>query len=843
MKIKNMKLMLLGLLTVMGVSNAFAAVDEESRSVNDVLYKLETNGANKTATVVGVNTLASTANQETISIPATVEGEHGTYKVVGFDANWATKVLNVTAKTKTLSIDVTNFTAQLANIEKLTKLESLTITDTNGASTNKKLDLSAAAGTFGTTLKTLNIAGSKIEEIAASGLKDFAALESIDLGQIKKIGDNALDGCKKITSLTVPATVTSVGTSAFDNMSELKTLVWNANLNVPAAFAGASKLENITVAGGDKLTTIASGAFTSTVVKNVDLTGSAKLATIAGAFAVSTKFESVKMNGTSIAAADAIDISGSQATLTTWTCADNFTSFPSFAGFVKLTAVDLSKPKAGTSTDAAVFTGDKALTTVKMNAASYKNIAASAFENCGALATIENVFNANTASIGADAFKKAGLVTLDMSAVKPGNIGQTIPAAFSEMAKLTTVILPAKQGGKAITDIESAAFYKDTKLASINLEVTEIKTLRKFFHKALSEEISYDDLTSLTLPATLTVVSPGALQFLGLESITIPSSVTTFNDHVLQGCVNLKEFIWEDAQQNWLDDETFLGDTKLEMVKFLTVDAIPGVWALGDDFFPMCDKSKLKVYVSAESYDILVADGYTPINSKYSTLCKGDGDATITFGDAAADGYYYKSYYNETNATWFAADKFDVFSAVVEGNKVVLKPATVVEGYYKVQQLDRVWTPNPEKALCIIRTKDKNNKAELKSVPLNAQQSTLPTDNQLQIADADNETTGVAHGSKINYMYQLGKVDGKVAFYRITSGNFKNNSIYIDASVSFANLGDVLEIVIESQDKATGINAIQQESENNGIYNLQGVQVQGAKKGLYIQNGKKYIVK
>ena len=43
--------------------------------------------------------------------------------------------------------------------------------------------------------------------------------------------------------------------------------------------------------------------------------------------------------------------------------------------------------------------------------------------------------------------------------------------------------------------------------------------------------------------------------------------------------------------------------------------------------------------------------------------------------------------------------------------------------------------------------------------------------------------------------------------------------------------------------EATGISSINAESANAPIYNLQGVQVKDATKGVFIQNGKKYIVK
>ena len=42
---------------------------------------------------------------------------------------------------------------------------------------------------------------------------------------------------------------------------------------------------------------------------------------------------------------------------------------------------------------------------------------------------------------------------------------------------------------------------------------------------------------------------------------------------------------------------------------------------------------------------------------------------------------------------------------------------------------------------------------------------------------------------------------------------------------------------------STGINDVKAESANAPIYNLQGVQVKNATKGVFIQNGKKYIVK
>ena len=53
-----------------------------------------------------------------------------------------------------------------------------------------------------------------------------------------------------------------------------------------------------------------------------------------------------------------------------------------------------------------------------------------------------------------------------------------------------------------------------------------------------------------------------------------------------------------------------------------------------------------------------------------------------------------------------------------------------------------------------------------------------------------------------------------------------------------------LSITIDGQAIATGIDAIEMLNELNGnIYDLQGRKVNSAKKGIFIQNGKKVIVK
>ena len=198
-----------------------------------------------------------------------------------------------------------------------------------------------------------------------------------------------------------------------------------------------------------------------------------------------------------------------------------------------------------------------------------------------------------------------------------------------------------------------------------------------------------------------------------------------------------------------------------------------------------------------------------------------NGTAEFEFKAASKTGdYYYATYSNADQAVWFPADKFEVFSAVVDGSNVVMKAATNEEGNYKVKKGEP----------CIIRSKEQKAGYELKDASFD-DISTMPADNDLEIAEVD------ITPSRLKYQYILGVKGGVVAFYRIATGTIKQGSIYIQASTA----ADRLNIVIDGE--ATAIQGVNKaDAENSGaIYNLQGVRVKNARKGIFIQNGKKIV--
>jgi hypothetical protein len=414
------------------------------------------------------------------------------------------------------------------------------------------------------------------------------------------------------------------------------------------------------------------------------------------------------------------------------------------------------------------------------------------------------------------------------------------------MPNLTTITLPAQ-----ISVIEPAAFANDGAVTAINLQdLKKLSVLNPIFHEgvvnagvftwtnpingftisATSKEVSIP-ITNLILPdgGALTYINPGALQLLDITEVVIPATVQEVWDYALQGCINLKKFIWNDAPQSWIQNNTFRGDDHMQQVSIVTKKNGAGLTIYGsgdpiDLIFKGNSKDALTFIVNAEDYAILVADGWTEANLKFCTLTT-EGASEYEFKAAGKSGdYYYATYYNNAQATWFPADKFEVFSSVVEGSNVVLKPASTEGGYYKVAK------GTGKNSVCVIRSKEQKASYELKNASFN-DLSTMPTDNELKVSTTDFTP------SRLKYQYKFGVKGGVVAFYRVVSGTIKKGQVFIEATTA----ADRLNIVLEGE--ATAINGVATKAaENNGaIYNLNGVRVKSAQKGVYIQNGKKFV--
>lgn len=200
--------------------------------------------------------------------------------------------------------------------------------------------------------------------------------------------------------------------------------------------------------------------------------------------------------------------------------------------------------------------------------------------------------------------------------------------------------------------------------------------------------------------------------------------------------------------------------------------------------------------------------------------------AEFKFKAAGKSGDYYYATYHADMASWFPADKFEMFTAVIEGYMVNMKEAEVLDGFYKVNEGDNV----------VLRSKEISGEYEIKaSNDTNTSIEKLQNDLRYCANDGD------VKGGKLNYIYKLGVKNSIVAFYRITSGEFKAGQLYIEAELPNK---DRLDITIDGVDiNATSIFGVESATEgaNAPVYNLKGMRVEKAQKGINIQNGKKYV--
>ena len=193
----------------------------------------------------------------------------------------------------------------------------------------------------------------------------------------------------------------------------------------------------------------------------------------------------------------------------------------------------------------------------------------------------------------------------------------------------------------------------------------------------------------------------------------------------------------------------------------------------------------------------------------------------------------------------------NVFSGHLDVDNIYMKQVDVYEGYYWIDATDA-----PQ--VFIVRTSD-----------MEAANVTAVAATAADIADAENVFWFAKSDAAKNC---LKYANAKVVNQELqNNAEFKNKSIYVMLNPANNNLGfgqlnqykttaDLpknaiyvlsktdpqaaaarLNVVFEDDTEATAINKVQNDAAEGVIYNLQGVRVSNAQKGVYIINGKKVI--
>jgi len=435
--------------------------------------------------------------------------------------------------------------------------------------------VAAQSGTFGNNLSwtlsggTLTISGNGPMPENGSGDQSPWYNQRADITRviiengITRIGKysfiaSSIGGVYKVTSVSIPNSVTSIGVGAFGNCNVLTSVVIPDSVTIidNEAFSGCSSLASVTIGKG--VTQIAPRAFEECGFTEITIPEGVTIIA-GGAFLRCHRLTTVYFNAANVADHVALDVRVFEEcnSLKTVIFGDSVRRIPNH-----------------------ILTGQKSVETVTIGN-NVTHIGESAFNSCGSLSSV--TIGRNVTEIGTRAFM---FCTSLRSITIPDSVSYISNSAFYECINLASAII-----GKNVSQIMPGAFGR-TGLTEITIPegITELVNspftmslrLRKVFWNAAN----CDDFASTSAPfyncraLTELVIGDNVRRipkwlFGGvdsLEKITIGSRVTQIEYMAFGGLENLTEIISKAARPPRIDPDMFRGLDK----SFITLQVPAG---------------------------------------------------------------------------------------------------------------------------------------------------------------------------------------------------------------------------------------------------------------------------
>ena len=384
--------------------------------------------------------------------------------------------------------------------------------------------------------------------------------------KLVSIGDDAFSGCKNLTSIVLPDSVTDIGERAFSSCSGLTTVVIPESVtNIGArAFSYCTELRGISV--GQNIKSVGEDAFYSTAW-----------------------WESQQENSLVYLGNICYAVKGSLPLNTSISIKEGTTTVADycFSGQGGMRKVML--PQSLIWIGSYAFENCSAIIQIQFNE-NLENIGDYAFDNCKGLTSV--TIPDSVTSIGSYAFSNCTGLT---SIVIPDSVTSIGNYAFEKCTGLTSIVIP-----DSVTSIGDYAFENCTGLTSVTIPDSGIG-YRAFYNCT--------GLTSVTIDDDATSIEVGSSAFSGC-SITKATIPTIAIDDIPQN--NLQEVIINGGES--IGNNAFSGCTGLTSV---TIG--DGVTSIGSYAFYNC----------ASLTSIVIPDSVTSIGDYAFENCTGLTSVTI----------------------------------------------------------------------------------------------------------------------------------------------------------------------------------------------------------------------
>ena len=430
------------------------------------------------------------------------------------------------------------------------------------------------------------------------------------------IGSSAFSDCNGLTSVTIPASVTSIGSSAFAS-SDLTSVTIPESVTTigKKAFSGCTSLTSITIP--ESVTTIGEEAFS-----NCD-----GLTEFKGKFAV---------DNCCLIVNDTLKAFAPKCEVTEYVIPNGVRAIgkEAFSDCKGLTSVTI--PESVQTIGDEAFQYCYGLTSVTIGEG-VTTIGNYAFRSCTGLTSItipESVTSIGSSAFfcctGLTEFKGKFAVDDHCSLI----VNDTLFIAFAPKCEVTEYVIP-----ESVTSIGSSAFFRCYDLTSVTIP-NSVTTIGDYAFEQCSglTLVTIPDgvttigerafsgctsLTSVTIPESITFIYKYTFQSCtGLTSVTIPDGVTYIGGHAFENCTNLTSVTIPESVTT-IGDYTFRSCTGLTSVTVYN----PTPPDLSVITFSETDCANCTLYVPAESVELYKADPYW---GRFGTILPIDESSAIT---------------------------------------------------------------------------------------------------------------------------------------------------------------------------------------------------------------------